>query len=264
MLQKASDLHLFRLQLFRCYLLLFLLYFSNCSNREVLKYALNPEVYKEKFEPFFKEGKDILYVHFSAAMSGTFNSMQLAYKELKEKYPERNLYEIDTKGITVLSLNIALEVAKLYKDGKSVEEILAWAKEEVDRFTVYFFAEDLKFFRRSGRVSGLAAFFGTLASIKPLMYMGNDGKMATVGKVRGRPAAMNALLQYVEDLGDDLEHHKTIVAHSDAEDVALELEKRLKEKYQDKIDTMVVEINPTIGSHCGPSAVGICFHAKHR
>ena len=76
-------------------------------------FALSPEKYIEYFEPTLKEGKDIVYVHFSAAMSGTFNSMNLAWQELKEKYPERRFCAIDTKGVSICCYNIALEIAKM-------------------------------------------------------------------------------------------------------------------------------------------------------
>ena len=74
--------------------------------------ALPPQAYIDYFEPEFKKGNDILYVHFSSAMSGTFNSMRLALEELKEKYPERKLTLIDTKGITLGSYNICLSIGE--------------------------------------------------------------------------------------------------------------------------------------------------------
>ena len=70
--------------------------------------ALSPAEYEQFFEPFFAEGKDVLYVHFSAAMSGTFNALHIAEEKLKEKYPERKFYTVDTKGIKIGSINIVL------------------------------------------------------------------------------------------------------------------------------------------------------------
>jgi len=99
--------------------------------------ALSPVKYREYFEPTLKEGKDILYVHFSEAMSGTFNAMKLAWDELSKEYPERKLYTVDTKGITIGSNNIVKEIGDMAKAGATVEEILAWAETEVDKFAVY-------------------------------------------------------------------------------------------------------------------------------
>lgn len=226
--------------------------------------AIGKEQYTEYFEPVFAAGDDILYVHFSRAMTATFDAMDKAVEELKEKYPDRKFYEIDTKGITIGSLNIVYEVGDLYKAGKSVEEILEWAKTEVDHFAVYFFADDLKFFKRSGRVSGLAGTMGTMLGIRPIIYMDENGKMVSVGKEKGRVKAIERLVSYVAELGDNIKDHRVIVASADSKDIADELSSMLKERFGDDLRIEYVEVNPTAGSHCGPNTVGVSFYAKHR
>ena len=226
--------------------------------------AISVEQYVQYFEPVFADGDDILYVHFSRAMTATFAAMDEAVASLKEKYPERAFYEIDTKGITIGSLNIVKEVGDLYQAGKTAEEILAWAKEEVDRFAVYFFVDDLKFFRHSGRVSGIAGTMGTLLGIRPIIHMNSEGKMVSVGKEKGRAKAMDRLVGIVEELGDHVADHRVIVGHSDMEDVADEVIAALKARYGDSLRVEKTLVNPTAGSHCGPNGVGISFHAVHR
>ncbi len=227
-------------------------------------FAISPERYISYFEPTLKEGKDILYVHFSAAMSGTFNAMKLAWQELQEKYPERKLYTVDTKGITICSYNIVCEIGDMVLQGASVEEILSWAEKEVDKFAVYFFADDLKFFARSGRVSNFSAGMGSILGIRPIINMNDKGVMGSIARAKGRKKAMSALLDYVAGLQEDIKAHRVIIGHADAYDLALELEKKLKEKYGEDLNTEIVVVNPTAGSHCGPDTVGVCFHAIHR
>ncbi|MBQ1893718.1 MAG: DegV family protein [Clostridia bacterium] len=226
--------------------------------------AISREKYVEIFEPHFKNGDDILYVHFSRAMTATFDAMDQAVAELKAKYPERNFYDIDTKGITIVSYNIVLEVGDMALAGKSVEEILDWAKTEVDKFAIYFFADDLKFFKHSGRVSGLAATMGTLLGVRPIIFMNSEGKMVSVGKERGRARAIDRLLKYVDELGEDVKGHRVIVGNTDAPEITAEVVARLREKYGDDLNIETVFVNPTTGGHCGPNGVGICFHAIHR
>ncbi|MBR6109361.1 MAG: DegV family protein [Clostridia bacterium] len=226
--------------------------------------AISREKYIEAFEPVFKNGDDILYVHFSRAMTATFDAMDQALAELGEKYPERKFYEIDTKGITIVSLNIMLEVGDMIKAGRPVEEILEWAKTEVDKFAIYFFADDLKFFRHSGRVSGLAATMGTLLGVRPIIHMNTEGKMVSVGSERGRARAIARLMKYVEDLGEDIKSHRVIIGNTDSPEIVEEIEGLLRAKYGDDLSIIKVLVNPTAGSHCGPNGVGICFHAKHR
>ena len=226
--------------------------------------ALSPVNYIDYFEPEFKKGLDILYVHFSAAMSGTFNALRLALEELKEKYPDRTVHLLDTKGITLGSYNICLSVGEMYKAGKSIEEIKAWAEEEVDKFAVYFYADDLKFFGKSGRVSGFAAFMGNMIGLKPIIFMDSDGMMKTKAKCRGRSQSLNKVLDYVDELQEDMRNYRVIIGHADAEPIALELADMFHKRFGDDIQIEFDVVNPTAGSHCGPNTVGISFHAKHR
>ena len=226
--------------------------------------AIGVTQYIDYFEKEFAAGNDILYVHFSGAMSMTFGNMEQALKDLKKKYPERTLHQIDTRGITTISLAICIEVGKMYKAGKSVEEILKWAETGVDSFAMYFFADDLKFFKHSGRVSGLTATMGSILGIRPLIYMSKEGKMESYGTARGRRRAIEAVVGKVVELGDDPAKHTIYIGHTDAEDLVQESIAALKEKLGENLDIMLVPVNPTAGSHCGPDAMGICFRAKHR
>ena len=226
--------------------------------------ALNPEDYKNYFEPEFKAGNDIFYIHFSAAMSATFNSMRLALEDLKKKYPERKFYEFDTKGITLEAYNIGKQMLNQLKEGKSVEEVLEWGNNEVDHYACYFFADDLKFFGKSGRVSGIAAFMGGIIGIRPILTMNSEGKMVPVGKVKGRRNAVLKLADIVQELGVDLEKHTIVIGHADAMHLVEEIETELKNRLGDNLKFEVIPVNPTAGAHCGPDTLGIGFYAKHR
>ncbi len=225
--------------------------------------AISKEQYINYFEEDFKEGNEILYVHFSRAMTNTFDVMDQAVAELKAQYPGVRFEEIDTKGITTISYAIVREVGDMVKAGKTLDEILEWAKTEVDHFAMYFFADDLKFFRRSGRVSGLAATMGTLIGVRPLIHMSQAGKMESIGTVKGRPNAMKALVDKVAELGDNIDKHRICIGHTDAPEIAQEIGRMIEERFG-KQNIVYVYVNPTAGSHCGPNGVGVCFHAIHR
>ena len=225
--------------------------------------AISKEQYVQYFEEDFKAGNDILYVHFSRAMTNTFDAMDQAIADLKAQYPATRFEEIDTKGITTISYAIVREVGDLVKAGKTLDEILEWAKTEVDKFAMYFFADDLKFFRRSGRVSGLAATMGTLIGVRPLIHMSQAGKMESIGTVKGRPNAIKALVDKVAELGDGIEKHRICIGHTDAPEIAHEVGRQIEERFG-KQNIVYVDVNPTAGSHCGPNGVGVCFHAKNR
>ena len=226
--------------------------------------AIPKESYIHYFEPQFREGNDILYVHFSRAMTVTFDAMKAAVDELLLRYPERKFYEVDTKGITTISYVITRDALDMYVEGKSAEEIVEWAKTEVDRYAMYFFADDLKFFHHSGRVSGLKATMGTLLGVRPIICMSAEGKMDSIGTEKGRAKAMDRLLAFVDELGDDVPSHRVVIGHTDALELAQEFGEALQAKFDNKLKIEYRVVNPTAGAHCGPNGVGVCFHAIHR
>lgn len=226
--------------------------------------AISEEEYIGYFEPEFAAGNDIFYIHFSAAMTMTFDNMHRALERLAVKYPGRKFLELDTKGITILSYLIVREAGDLLKSGKTPEEVVEWGKAEVNHYTQYFFADDLKFFRRSGRVSGLAATMGGLIGIRPIIYMSPEGRMESIAKEKGRIKAMEHLLAHVEELGDDIKAHRFIIGHTDAPELAQQMADMLREKFGADLDIEYVVTNPTAGSHCGPNGVGVAFHSKCR
>ena len=225
--------------------------------------AISKDQYKNYFIRDFAAGNEILYVHFSRAMTNTFDAMDQAIADLKKQFPAARFEEIDTKGITTISYAIVREVGDMVKAGKTLDEILDWAKVEVDKFAMYFFADDLKFFRRSGRVSGLAATMGTLIGVRPLIHMSQAGKMESIGTVKGRPNAIKALVDKVAELGEDIEKHRICIGHTDAPEIAREVGRQIEERFG-KQNIVYVDVHPTAGSHCGPNGVGVCFHAKNR
>lgn len=226
--------------------------------------ALSVEEYKMIFEPEFAAGKDIFYIHFSSAMSMTFGNMRSAVEELQQKYPGRRFVDFDTKGITIISYLMVKEMGDCLRAGMSVDDVVAQFKDEVDHYAQYFFADDLKFFRRSGRVSGIAATMGGLIGVRPIIYMDSDGKMMSIGKEKGRTKAMERLVNYVVEKGQDVEDHRIIIGHTDAPEFAAELESRLREKFGQDVEIEIIPTNPTAGSHCGPNGVGVAFHSKER
>ena len=226
--------------------------------------ALPAESYRIHFEPELKKGNDILYIHFSRAMSASFANADETIKNLLEKYPGRRIELIDTKGITLGSYSICKQLGDLYLQGKSIDEIKAYADVIVDKTGFYFFADNLKFFARSGRVSGFSAFMGGMIGVKPIIRINSEGKMESIDKAIGRKKALGKILQYVIELEEDIKEYPVIVAHGDAMYLVDEFIKMLKDQFGEDLNVEVIDINPTAGSHCGPDTLGVTFHAKRR
>jgi len=150
------------------------------------------------------------------------------------------------------------------REGKTPEELVEWGNKEMTHYAQYFFADDLKFFRRSGRVGGLAATMGGLIGLRPIIYMDEQGKMLSIGTEKGRIKAMNRLVNEVLEKGDDVKAHGVVIGHTDSPEVANQIADSLKEKLGADLQVTIIPTNPTAGSHCGPNGVGVAFHSKCR
>lgn len=224
--------------------------------------ALNPVDYVNILEPYFKNGEDVLYVSFSHAMSGTFDHLETALKMLKETYPERQCRVFDTKAIS-LGAGIQMEyAAELKNKGASDDEIIAALTELRDRVAVYFVVDDLMHLKRGGRLSGAAAFAGTLLSLKPVLTHDEHGGLKVYEKITGKRKALRKMADKVinELTGTDF---AVYIVDADTPDEGDALKDMILEKRPEaKIVRQI--IGPVIGAHCGPGTVGVIFIADKR
>lgn len=225
--------------------------------------AISIEKYRQYFEPEFQAGNDIFYVHFSEKMSGTFNAMRLAVNELLEKYPERKFYSLDTLGISATGRQVVEKVFGYINEGHTPEEAVAFGEEFRKHVATYFFADDLKFFAKSGRVSGLAAAFGGLFGIKPIIAMTDDGRMVSVDKAKGKMNAIKYLVDKYTELAETPGEGDVHVISAGSPSLQETIIQAMKAKYPNLTFT-VYYLNPTAGCHAGPNTSGISFVAKHR
>ena len=224
--------------------------------------ALNPSEYVEILEPYFAAGEDVLYVSFSHAMSGTFGHLQTALEQLKEKYPERKCTVFDTKSIS-LGAGIQMEyAAELKNAGASDEEIIEKLTAFRDKVAIYFVVDDLMHLKRGGRLSGIAAFAGTLLSIKPVLTIDEKGSLKVYEKITGKKKALHKIADHVvKELTDT--DYTVYVVDADCPDEGDALAAMIKEQRPEaKIVRQIV--GPVIGAHCGPGTIGVIFIADQR
>ena len=225
--------------------------------------ALNEYSYIEYFEPVLAAGEDVFYITFSHAMSATFNAMEQAISQLREKYPDRVIRTVDTKTISLGAGFIVYYAALRYREGATMDELEAYVNELVPHTATYFAVEDLTYLYRGGRVSGVSKVFGNLLGIKPILCFDGEGKIVNVEKQKGFKKAMAALRGYLEAKGSELDKYKIFVLQADCEDAANSFVTDIKAAHPEA-DIVVQPVGPVIGSHCGPGTIGLIFHAKER
>jgi len=220
--------------------------------------------YLEIFEPILADGKDILFVAFSSQLSGTLNNANAAREELLEKYPERKILIVDTLSISAPQSILILKAHELYRQGKSMEEVAAWLEENKLRAQAWFTVDDLKYLRRGGRISAVAATMGTLLDLKPIITETKEGKLVSTDKVRGRKSALRLIADKAAENIDDPANAMPIIMHADASEDAERLVKLMRERIPELPEIQIWYVGPVIGAHCGPGTVAICYFGKER
>lgn len=225
--------------------------------------ALNEVVYQEYFEPVLASGKDLLFVAFSSQLSATINAIYAAREALKEKYPDRRIVVVDTLSISGPQTILVLKAHEMYRAGASMDDVATWLEENKLRAQAWFTVDDLKYLKRGGRISPAVAAIGTMLDLKPIITMSLEGKLASTSNVRGRRKALAYLVEKtVEGMADPTEA-PAIILHADAPADAQKLQEMLAQKLPE-LETIIANVGPVIGTHCGPGTAAVCFLGKKR
>ncbi len=223
--------------------------------------------YEEFFEKFLKEGKDVIHLTLSSGISGTYNSANIAAETLREEYPDRKIYIIDSLSASSGFGLLADKMADLRDAGMGIDELAQWTEENKLGVHAWFFSTDLTFFVRGGRISKTSGFFGTMLKICPLMNISNEGKLIPRDKIRTkRKATQEALQRMIDHAQDGLDYSgKCFISNSACYEDAKALADLIEEKFP-KLDGPVEidNIGTTIGSHTGPGTVALFFWGDKR
>lgn len=209
-----------------------------------------------------KGKKDILYIGFSSGLSGSFQSVSLAASDLQETYHDSRIRCVDTLGATLGEGLLVYYACKLRNEGKSMEETAAWLEENKLNMCHWFTVDDLFFLKRGGRISTVAAVFGSALSIKPVMNMDNEGHLKVYGKARGRKKALDELFHQMKESVKEPENQVFGIAHADCEEDALYMKEKMMELNPKEI--MLEALEPVIASHTGKGCLAIFFLGEKR
>lgn len=223
---------------------------------------VNPEQAKKALEPYVKEEKDILFIGFSSALSGTFNSIRMAAEELMEEYPERKIITVDSLCACLGEGLLVYKAVQLKRAGKSLEEVAKWTEENKLHICHNVAIDDLNHLHRGGRVSKTAAIMGTMIQIKPIIHMNDNGELQVIGKQRGRKKALQHIVNMAVEQSKGWENDIIMITHGDCEEDAQYVAKLVREKMG--IENILINcIGSVIGSHTGPGVVAVfCMGEK--
>ena len=223
--------------------------------------------YVDYFTPFLEQGKDIVHVSLSSGLSGTVNAARNAALIVKERFPERNVYVVDSLGASSGYGLLMDRAADKRDEGLSAAELAKWVEENRLKVHHWFFSTDLSFYVKGGRVSKTAAFFGGMLDICPLLNMDNLGRLIPRYKIRTKKKVIKAIVDKMEECARDGLNYdgKCYICNSaclaDARQVANLVEARFP-RLNGKVE--IYNIGTTIGSHTGPGTVALFFWGSER
>ncbi len=227
---------------------------------------LNEYRYEEYFEELLEKG-NLLHVAFGSGMTGSVANAMKAAELLRKKYPERKLLVVDSLCSSTGYGLLLDEAADMRDSGSSIEDIYNWLMENRKKVHHQFFSTDLKYYRRSGRISGSAATLGTILNICPIMRLDDTGHIIAYDKVRGKKKAIRKTLETMEKhVLDGVNYSgKCWICHSDCLEEAEETKSALMEKFPHiKGNIKICNIGTIIASHCGPGTVAVFFFGDER
>ena len=226
--------------------------------------AVNPAGWATVMERVLAAGEDVLALCFTSGLSTTYQSAVIAASELQEKYPRRKIRVVDTLCAALGQGLLVWYACRKRDQGLDLDAVAQWVEDNKLRLCHWVTVDDLDHLKRGGRVSATTAFVGGLLNIKPIIHVDNDGKLDTVGKVRGRKAAMEYLVKQMAATASADENETITIAHGDCPEDAAALEALVRKSCPYVKNVITGYVGGVIGAHTGPGVLVLFFLGSRR
>ena len=234
------------------------------AGAEVKTSLMNAQTFYEALLPSVQAGRDALLFTISSGISATNKQAQEAGNQLEADFPGRKVYVIDSENASMGEGLLVLKTADLRDLGESAEACANWARENAFKTNSYLTVGDLKYLKRTGRISATLAIAGTLLNIKPVLRADGSAntKIVFYGKERGRKKALMALAEAYRERASDYEKQTVAICHGDCKEDAEYLAGLIREIGAGEI--IIEYYDLCTGSHVGPGTVALFFFGKDR
>ncbi|MDX9691131.1 MAG: DegV family protein [Acholeplasmataceae bacterium] len=239
-------------------------FYQLMRDKKVAKTSLvNVGTFLEFFEPFLKAEKEILYIGFSSALSGTLQSARTAALELKETYPNGKILIVDTLAASMGEGLLIHHAVGLRNKGQNIEQVQQWLEENKLHLIHLFTVDDLGTLRRGGRLSDTKAIIGQILRVKPILHVSNEGRLVPIRKARGRQFSLDSMLELVDQKIENPKGQTVFISHGDSIEDAKYVGNKIIEKHGVK-EVIYNHIGPIIGAHAGPGTIAVFFLGNER
>ena len=234
---------------------------NGCFSRTSM---LNYESHLAHFTRLAEEGaKDVVHFTISSGLSPTVTVAEKAAADVKKKYPQFNVYAVDSLAATIGQGALVRAALRMRDEGKTAEETVTYVKDLRLKIQYMIAVNDLNYLKRAGRVSTTSAVFGGLLQVKPIIISDTDGQNVAVEKVKGRKNSLVRLADLFKETYRENPHQRVFVVHADCPDGAEELKKLVEERLPDKsVPIYTAGIGPIIGATVGPGTLAVYCYGK--
>jgi len=214
-----------------------------------------PQLFVDVFEEAKKNNDTVLCIMLSSGVSGTYQSAALA----KNMVEYDNVYIVDSLTGSVGIYLLVQEAQKMIAEGKAIEEIVERIEELKKNTMVYLSVDTLEYLYRGGRLDKKSAMIGSLAKVKPIIYVTKEGTIGVAGKAIGTNRAMNAIVDITKEYPIDTNHKFYTICTVGTKNIE-KLEAKLQEAGITNIER--IQMGPVVGTHTGPETYGIIYLKK--
>lgn len=214
---------------------------------------VNVGQFEESFRCHVQNGDAVLYLAFSSVLSGTYQSSMIARDIVLGDFPDATIEIVDTLAAAGGEGYLSVLAAAARDEGKTLEETKAMIVDILPRLRTYFLVDDLYHLMRGGRLSKTSAIMGSLANIKPLLWLDKTGKLVPLAKIRGRK---KALKEVVSQATKSIAHRTAVVAYANDLEGAEALKESLLE-HEEIDDVLIMPLGPVISAHVGPGTLAV-------
>ncbi|MBQ9421079.1 MAG: DegV family protein [Lachnospiraceae bacterium] len=223
--------------------------------------------YTAFFEKYLRQGMDVLHICFSSGLSGSYSSALIAAESLRDIFPDRKLYIVDSLAASSGHGLFIDTLADMRDAGADIDTLYSFAMENRLKLQHWFFSTDLTFYIRGGRVSKTAGFIGSVLNICPLLNVNSEGKLIPREKIRGKKKVIRRIVEQMEMHARDGHDYngKCFISQSACMEDAREVADLIEEKFPKLAEPVqIFPIGTTIGSHTGPGTVAVFFWGDER
>ena len=224
---------------------------------------INIYTFEEKFKELLDKGYEILYIGLSSALSGTFNSANMARNNILEENPNAKIAVVDSISVSMGLGMLIKKACKMIEEGKMLEDIVQWIEENKNKVIHAILVDDLKHLKRGGRVSASTAAVGSILNIKPLLKLNNSGAVEASEKIKGKKKGLKRLASIIKENAINIENEILYIMHGDVLEEAQYLKKIILQELNFK-DVKVEYIGTVIGTHGGPGTIATVFWGNER